>query len=223
MGIARDLVDRGHLVGLVARGRERLKLAADELRRSPNAKDRVCFAAFDIGVSEAVETGVEKLVGQLGGLDVLINNAAAVDTRSLPELSASELEEVLRTNIIGSALMIHTCLPMLQASARGHVVNISSINGALDPLKRGSAYTAAKFALRGLGYSLRHELAPLGIRVTTIHPGPIDSRSPRHDPKRDHSWKIPMDAVTGSILYAIGAPIEVDVSEIEIHPTATRP
>ncbi len=224
LGLARWFLARGHRVGMVARDAARLEHAAAALAALPGASaGRIATAAFDVGEVAAVRDGVTRLREQLGGIDVLVNNAAAVVTRELPALELEEIAGIVRTNVTGTCLMIRSCLPALSADKRGHVVNIASINGNLDPLRSGSAYTASKFALRGLGYSLTHELAPLGVRVTTLLPGPIDSRSPRHDHTRDHSWKLPVDALAGAIEYAVEAPAGVDVSEIELRPTARPP
>lgn len=227
MGLGRGLAEwfatRGHAVGLVARTVARLEATAEALRALPGVEaGRIATAAFDVGEPAAVRAALPRLIERLGGVDVLVNNAAMVVTRALPELELEELAELARTNVGGACLMTRACLPALEA-ARGHVVNVASINGNLDPLRSGSPYTASKFALRGLGYTLAHELAPRGVRVTTLLPGPVDSRSPRHDGTRDHAWKLPVAAVAEAIAYAVQAPRNVDVTEIELRPAGGGP
>src|SRR5690606_30082168 len=141
----------------------------------------------------------------------LVNNAAEVDTRALPELTLEDIDRISRTNFAGTAMAIRVLLDRLAQSANPHVINISSINGNLDPLSRGSLYNASKFALKGMSYALAEELRPMGIRVTHLAPGPIDSQSKRHEsgPVRDHSWKLPVSALAEAIDYAIHAPTGV--------------
>lgn len=219
-GLAAWFAEQGHRVGMLARDSAALAEArAGLLAATPGAAERVQAVALDISDVAALESGLAHLVELLGGVDVIVNNAAVVDTRSLPEMTLAEIDRAVRTNVGGTAMVIRALLPALEKSSNAHVVNISSINGNLDPLSRGSLYNAAKFALRGLGYALHEELRPLGIRVTTLYPGPIDSQSRRHTGGRDHSWKLSVASVAEAIEFAIHAPASANITEIELKPT----
>ena len=218
-GLATWFAERGHTVGWVGRDRPNLIGAIRQLDVDEEQRARMHFAVIDLSDPVQTESGLIELADRMGGVDVLVNNAAMVDTRPLPEFTPSEIDELARTNLGGTAIAIRVLLDALRDSKRGHVVNISSINGNLDPLRRASLYNASKFALKGFGYALAEELRAFGLRVTTLSPGAIDSRSKRHTSDRDHSWKLPVSAVAEAIEYVVNVPDSVDVTELELKPT----
>src|SRR5918994_2809334 len=85
------------------------------------------------------------------------------------------VEEIIRVNFLGAAYCAHAVLPSMIARRRGHIVNISSGAGKIGTLNMG-AYCASKFALNGWSESLYHELKPLGIHVSVVCPGPVDTK-----------------------------------------------
>lgn len=111
-----------------------------------------------------------------GPIDVLCNNAGISTPRMpLEEVSAELFAQVLGVNVIGVHNGIAAFGPAMKARGRGHVVNVSSVNGLL-PFGTFGAYSASKFAVLGLSDALREELAPFGIGVSTLFPGLTRSR-----------------------------------------------
>lgn len=110
----------------------------------------------------------------LGGLHGMVNNAGIFVPRSLRETDAALFERHMRINQLGCFLGMKAVIDIMERSGSGSIVNISSVAGL-----RGSpgaiAYSATKWALRGMTKAAAIELAPRGIRVNSVHPGPIDT------------------------------------------------
>jgi NAD(P)-dependent dehydrogenase (short-subunit alcohol dehydrogenase family) len=120
----------------------------------------------------AAATFVKNEVGQ-NGLAGLVNNAGICVSGPLEILPIEELRRQLEVNVIGQIAVTQAMLPMLRI-AKGRIVNIGSVNGALSPPYLGP-YSASKFAMEALTDSLRIELRTWGIKVSLIEPGPIDT------------------------------------------------
>jgi len=111
---------------------------------------------------------------KLGGLHGLVNNAGIYQPRTLMETDTELFERHMRVNQLGCFLGMKAVLPLMEQSGGGSIVNISSVAGL-----RGSpgaiAYSATKWALRGMTKAAAIDLAPRRIRVNSVHPGPIDT------------------------------------------------
>jgi 3alpha(or 20beta)-hydroxysteroid dehydrogenase len=110
----------------------------------------------------------------LGGIDVLINNAGVVHFTPIEALSADDAQRVIGINTIGPMLGVKHVSPVMKAAGKGSIVNISSVDG-LRGCNGLTVYTASKWALRGLTKSLAYELGTSGIRVNSVHPGGVDT------------------------------------------------
>jgi NAD(P)-dependent dehydrogenase (short-subunit alcohol dehydrogenase family) len=126
----------------------------------------------DADMIGAAATLVKNQVGQ-DGLDGLVNNAGICVSGPLELLPIVELRRQLEVNVIGQIAVTQAMIPMLR-TAKGRIVNIGSVNGALSPPYLGP-YSASKFAMEALTDSLRIELRTWGIKVSIIEPGPIDT------------------------------------------------
>jgi 3alpha(or 20beta)-hydroxysteroid dehydrogenase len=108
------------------------------------------------------------------GVDVLVNNAGIHWIRLLVDEDPSELERLLRVNLVGPYLGMQAVVPTMTERGGGSIVNISSVAG-LQGAWGHSAYGASKWGLRGLTKTAAIELGQHGIRVNSVHPGPIDT------------------------------------------------
>jgi 3alpha(or 20beta)-hydroxysteroid dehydrogenase len=157
--IARLFVAEGAQVVLADVLDERGRAAADDL--GPAAR-YVHLDVTDERSWDAVVAGVDRL-------DVLVNNAAVLHLATIDATSLDAFERIVRVNLVGAFLGTRACLPALRASGRGSVVNIGSID-AVQGTALTSAYTASKFALRGLTKVTALENRTRGVRANIVCP-----------------------------------------------------
>jgi short-subunit dehydrogenase len=163
---ARTLAARGWQCVLVARGAERLEAVAAEL----GAQAEVC------DVSDRAQ--VDDLAARIGerhtGIGLLVNNAGFTGRRGFLELVPGEVESIVDTVYLGSVWCVRALLPLLEAGRPSHVVNVASVAGMFAHGSSGP-YAAAKHAQLAFSRSIRAELAPRGVRVHTVNPGPVET------------------------------------------------
>lgn len=127
---------------------------------------------MDVTDDASLRAGVDRIIREQRRLDVLVNNAGYGSYGALEDVPIDEARRQFEVNVFGLARLTQLVLPAMQALGRGRIINISSIGGRIyEPI--GSWYHATKFAVEGLSDSLRIELAPHGIDVVIIQPGPI--------------------------------------------------
>ena len=162
---ARALAEAGfHVLAGVRSAEDSQKLAALNL-------ENLTPVTLDITNAADIDALVEALDGR--SLSGLVNNAGFAALGPLEFLPLEEIRAEFEVNLFGHIAMIQAFLPQLRA-ARGRIVNIGSISGFVGFPFFG-AYAASKFALEGLSDSLRRELAPVGVAVSLIQPGNIDT------------------------------------------------
>ena len=172
--MAHQLAERGANLVLVDRDEPRLIAVAD-LVRDAHPSLVIRTEVTDLADPAAVAALVERVSSLLPRLDLLINNAGVALGGAFADVSAEEFDWVLAVNFAAPVALCRGLLPALRAAPGSHVVNVSSVFGLVGPAGQ-SAYAASKFALRGFSEVLRQELAPLGVGVTTVHPGGIRTR-----------------------------------------------
>ncbi|MBI5369248.1 MAG: SDR family NAD(P)-dependent oxidoreductase [Planctomycetes bacterium] len=130
--------------------------------------------ALDVDDDAAVARGVAAALAAGGGaIDALVNNAGRGAVGAFEETPDAELRAQMETHYYGVCRMVRALLPHFRARGAGRIVSLSSVAGRVA-LPGRAGYVAAKFALEGLSETLRLELAPLGIHVSLVEPGPID-------------------------------------------------
>ena len=207
LALVRELHGRGARVAFVARTRDRVERVARDLTG-------VHGVVGDVSLKEDIHPVALQVVGALGGLDVLVNNASDLGPTPLALLGDTDceaLERALATNLLGPFRLTKAVLGALAASARegrgAVVLNVSS-DAAVTAYPRWGAYGASKAALRHLSAIWDAELAADGVRFLAIDPGDMDT--PLHaaavpDADRD-ALKRPEDAaweLAGAIAAAL--------------------
>jgi len=174
LGLVRELLDRNAHVAFVARRREGVDRVS---REHPRAHGIV----GDVSKKEDVHPIALQILGALGGLDVLINNASELGPAPLQLLADTECEDfgrALETNVLGPFRLTKALLGALASSARegrgAVVLNISS-DAALNPYPRWGAYGASKAALHHLSRIWHEELSADGIHFLSLDPGDMDT------------------------------------------------
>ena len=128
---------------------------------------------LDVTDAEAIAAASERIEGEPGGLDGLVDNAGGAVAGPLEALPIEDFRRQIELNLTAQVAVTQAMLPAIR-TARGRVVMVSSVGGRVA-LPLTGAYHAAKFGLEAVGDSLRQELAPWGIRVVLIEPGSIDT------------------------------------------------
>jgi NAD(P)-dependent dehydrogenase (short-subunit alcohol dehydrogenase family) len=174
LALVREWRDRGARVAFVARGRERIERVAREVAGTAGI-------VGDVSRKDEIYPIATQILGSLGGLDVLVNNASSLGPTPLAFLGDTEcedFEEAIATNVLGPFRLTKALLGALAASARegrGSVVlNITS-DAAVTPYPRWGAYGATKAALLHMSRIWHEELKPEGIHVLAIDPGDMDT------------------------------------------------
>ncbi len=174
LALVRELAGRGARVAFVARNRERV----EQVTRDHQGTVGI---VGDVARKEDIHPIATQILGNLGGLDVLVNNASAlgpIPLALLGDTDCEDLESALATNLLGPFRLTKALLGALAASARDGrapvVLNISS-DAAVNPYARWGAYGASKAALHHLTRIWDAELACEGIRFLSLDPGDMDT------------------------------------------------
>jgi 3-oxoacyl-[acyl-carrier protein] reductase len=215
--ISKRLAAMGATVVLTARDQARLNEVAAAIQA---AGGRAEGAAFDLLDEAAVARFAASVQEGHGRCDILVNNAG-VGRMGVPlhEMAVEDWDAVMGTNLRGPCLMMRAFAPMMIAARSGHIVNISSLAGH-NPLKNGAAYSASKWGLNGLTYSVAEELREYGIRVSVIAPGSVNTGfGGSGDRGKDPSRKIQPEDVANVVAMLVKQAPQSFVSEVLIRPT----
>ena len=164
--IAREALRRGDIVAGTLRHAE--QLAAFEAE----APGRAIALQMDVTKDAQVRAALDTVVSQTGRIDVVVNNAGYGLLAALEETTDDKLERNLATNLIAPLRIMRTVIPIMRRQQSGHIVNISTIAGFANELGF-SVYGAAKAGLEAAADAVAGEVAPFGIKVTTVVPGPV--------------------------------------------------
>ena len=134
--------------------------------------DNCRYVRHDVTSEPEWAAAVDTAVDTYGRLDVLVNNAGILRHAPIAAMEPADFRAVLEVNLVGTWLGIRQVVAPMTAAGGGSIVNISSIEGFAGAAGL-SAYSASKFAVRGLTRSAAQELGPLGIRVNSVHPGGV--------------------------------------------------
>jgi NAD(P)-dependent dehydrogenase (short-subunit alcohol dehydrogenase family) len=162
--IAEAALAAGHRVVATARRPEAL---ADLAERYGH---QVLPVALDVTDPDAAKAAVAAGVEAFGRIDVVVNNTGYANLASVEDISLTDFREQIDTNLFGVVNVTKAALPVLRRQGGGHIIQVSSIGGRLATAGL-SAYQAAKWAVGGFSEVLAREVGPLGIKVTVLEPG----------------------------------------------------
>jgi len=217
--IARRLASLGMTVMLLARDRERLQAVRAGIEDSGGKAEAYPCDLRD----ETAADGLGSYIRQKHTrCDVLVNCAAiGLTGKPLHQMSVAEWDDLMATNLRGPFLMIRALAPLMIERRTGHIINISSLAGR-NPLANGAAYSASKWGLNGLTYSVAEELRKDNIRVSVVAPGSVNTGfGGKGNPGKfkDETWKIQPDDVADVVEMLVRQPAQSFVSEVLMRPT----
>ncbi|KMQ68744.1 short-chain dehydrogenase [Chryseobacterium sp. FH2] len=165
LALVKKLLEKGYQVAATSRSRSALEKAVDS-RYEGN------FLPLEVDLTNpsSVAASIKATYDKFGKLDVVVNNAGYGIGGALEELSDNEIEQSFDVNLYGTINVIKGVLPYFRKAKAGYLMNISSMFGFYSGYG-WSVYSSTKFAVTGLSEGLARDLAPLGIKVTTIAPG----------------------------------------------------
>jgi NADP-dependent 3-hydroxy acid dehydrogenase YdfG len=178
---------------------------------------------LDVTDEESCAAFVVRAVSELGGVDILFNNAGlALGRYPFWESTPEDEQTVMRTNVEGAMRMTRLTLPHIRDG--GHILFMGSVAGR-QAYQNAASYVAAKFAVRGFVYALREDLLGRPIRVTTVDAGLVESEFSlvrfRGDAEKAKAVYVGVDPVTPEevadcVLFALTRPLHVNVDEIVV-------
>jgi clavulanate-9-aldehyde reducatase len=223
---AEAIVREGGAVALGARRKDRL----DELASSLTGDGGKAIAIeADIGEERQAVALVSQAADELGGLDGLVNNAGVMLLGLIQGADTDEWRRMIDVNLLGLLYCTHAAVPVMRDGGGGDVVNVSSVAGRVAAM--GSAvYNMTKWGVVGFSEALRQECAHIGIRVTCVEPGFVETELQGHNKNpmvlerieqmREATGKVLEAAdIANAIVYALGQPKHVSINEVLVRPS----
>lgn len=219
--IAKALLAEGARVAIAGRDTAKLQSAAAEL----SGGERLFWHRVDVSQADDVQQLINSVMERFGRIDLLINNAGSnVKQRTLRELSITDWDALIGTNLDGAFYCLHAVLPQMLERRDGLIVNIVSVAGKRANPLAGAGYIAAKFGMGGLGMCLSNEERESGVRVCNIYPGEIDTPILANRPKpltdEQRAVILQPEDVAAAVLFVAKLPPRASVPELVIKPTA---
>lgn len=211
-GLAEEFARRGSLVGICARRQDRLQDVLDRCREhSPGSRMWVA----DLADPAAVDSLASSALEEMGGVDVLVNNAGIPKRRHVTKLEPSVVETVMNINYFSPVRLTLALLPSMLERANGQIVNVSSIAATLSSPGE-SAYDASKAALTAFSEAMTIDLWESGVKVLVVYPGIVDTELfslPDNDP-------VPATPVTpitvDELVAAVFGALEQDAKQVYV-------
>jgi len=164
--LAEEVLKRGDRAAVTARNADQVAdIVAGYL-------DSGLALPLDVTDEAQAKAAFDRTVAAFGGVDVLVNNAGYGYFAAVEEGEDGPVRDMFETNVFGLFALTRMVLPGMRKRRSGHILNVSSVGGLLGSPGVGY-YNATKFAVEGFSEALAHEVAPLGIHVTLIEPGPF--------------------------------------------------
>lgn len=214
LGIARALIEKGMKVAISGRNTD----ALNEAKSLLNHPDNLMVIQSDVANFQDEERAAKSISDKWGRIDVVVANAGIGKFDAIDELSVSDWNDVINTNVNG---VFHTTKATIGElkKTKGLLVTIASLAGT-NFFAKGAAYNASKFAVVGYTQAVMLDLRKYNIRVTTIMPGSVATNfNGNLSDKKEDSWKIQPEDIGQLVVDLMRMPARTLPSKIEIRPT----
>ena len=222
---AEALAAAGAAVAIGARRRDRLDDLAGRLR---GVGASVLTLDLDVTDEQACADAVARTRAELGGLDVLVNNAGVMLLGTIVGADPEDWRRMMSTNVLGLMYMTHAAIEGMVEQGSGDVVNVSSVAGRVAR-KGAGVYNASKWAVNAFSESLRQEVTTTGVRISLVEPGAVSTELTDHITQPGaRAASVQMytsmralhaDDIARAIVYVVTQPPHVAVNEVLVRPT----
>ena len=227
--VALQLCKRGAAVSLGARREDRINTLCDRMSTDGG---RALAIPTDLADEESARSFIETTKAEFGRLDILINNAGVMLLGPIYEADTEQWRRMVDVNVMGLLWCTHAALPIMAEQGSGHIVNVSSVAGRTAALGSG-VYNATKWGVVGFSEALRQEALNMGVRVTVIEPGYVETELQGHNEhpmvlegikKMREEVETPLysEDIADAIVYCLEAPEHVSINELLIRPTKQK-
>ncbi len=214
--IAEALAREGMNVCVGARDVDEVKQTVRELEALGDVS--ATGAACDVRAVEECEALVRHAVEELGGVDVLVNNAGVGLFKAVEETTPEEFRAVLETNLFGVFYCCRAAVPEMRRRGGGYIINISSLAGA-NPHARMAAYNASKFALNGFSEALMQEVRHDRIKVSYVMPGSVNTEFGGGTVSAENAWQLQPEDIARVVVDLLRHDERSLPSRVEIRPS----
>lgn len=216
--LAKMLVRQGAKVLIYGRHDKELQDALADIQ--PNGKGQIEGMIADQADVSEVEKVFKAADEKLGGVDILVNNAA-ISSGKIGETNLEDMKYALDVNVLGYMACCKLAFERMKAKGDGHIVNIGSMSA--DAEDGSSVYVATKSAVRGFSKSFAKEANKEGIRVTNIEPGSVGTDMSEVGPEEQRAKQaegkmLMAEDIAECVLYAVRQPKRCDVAFVQIRP-----
>jgi NADP-dependent 3-hydroxy acid dehydrogenase YdfG len=219
------LAEAGAAVAIGARREDRLDALAARLRDGGAA---VLQLELDVTDEQACADAVGRTREELGGLDVLVNNAGVMLLGTIVGAGTEDWRRMINTNVLGVMYMTHAAIEGMVEQGSGDIVNMSSVAGRVAR-KGAGVYNASKWAVNAFSESLRQEVTGRGVRVSLVEPGAVTTELTDHitQPEAKAAAEtmytsmqaLQADDIARAVVYVVTQPPHVAINEVLIRPT----
>jgi len=210
---------------LTGRRKERLESVKDQLESTSGCK--ILTLNFDIRIKADTEAALNSIPEEWRTIDLLVNNAGlAAGMAPVNSADVDDWEAMIDTNVKGLLYTTRIVSPWMVERRTGHIINVTSIAGK-ESYPNGSVYCGTKHAVSAISKSMRIELMPFGIKVTTIAPGAVDTefslvrfRGDQERANQVYNGFTPLSGkdIAETILFVLSRPAHVNIDDLLIMP-----
>lgn len=215
-GIAYALMQQGVNVAVTSRSLESAQKAAGQLNADVSSAKAIGLEA-DVRELKSQQDAVKTTVDTFGQLDIVIANAGLGHFGSIEDLTSTQWNEVIDTNLTGVFNSIKASVDALKET-KGYYITISSLAGT-NFFAGGSAYNASKFGVTGFTQAVMLDLRKYGIKVSTIMPGSVSTYFNGNEPSEEDAWKIQIEDIGELVVDLLKMHPRTLPSKIEVRPT----
>jgi len=215
-GIAEALILEGLALCITARQQNQIDKAVSELNELGGG--RAIGLVCNVREHEQVKALVDHTVKELGGLDILINNAGVGIFETVEQTSPEDFRAVLETNLSGVFYCCHEAIPQMKQRGGGYIINISSLAG-VNAHPRMAAYNASKFGLNGFSEALMLEVRHDNIKVSYIMPGSVNTEFGGDSPGDEKNWQLTAHDIGRVVIDLLHHDDRSLPSRVEIRPS----